>query len=141
MKKYIVIERSRNWDSFDFINEDTKNLGDIWHTHCPYKLSDDKKDGLRPMLFESRQDAVKYKNTHTTKPKSNEFVIIFYLKIGNLIPTLKILLTPKDMSEPVPISPHTVKCNPVLGLIFNCIYPVKGYGLTPNTIDICSFLP
>ena len=81
------------------------------------------------------------KNTHTTKPKSNEFVIIFYLKIGNLIPTLKILLTPKDMSEPVPISPHIVKCNPVLGLIFNCIYPVKGYGLTPNTIDICSFLP
>ena len=67
MKKYIVIERSRNWDSFDFINEDTKNLGDIWHTHCPYKLSDDKKGGLRPMLFESRQDAVKYKNTQQSR--------------------------------------------------------------------------
>ena len=53
MKKYIVIERNRKWDSFDFINEDTKDLGDIWHTHCPYKLSDNKKDGLKPMLFES----------------------------------------------------------------------------------------
>mgnify|MGYP001300294990 FL=1 len=67
MKKYIVIERSRNWDSFDFINEDTKNLGDIWNTHCPYKLSEDKKDGLKPMLFESRQDAVKYKNTQQSR--------------------------------------------------------------------------
>ena len=67
MKKYIVIERTRNWDSFDFINEDTKNLGDIWNTHCPYKLSEDKKDGLKPMLFESRQDAVKYKNTQQSR--------------------------------------------------------------------------
>ena len=63
MKKYIVIERNRKWDSFDFINDDTRDLGDIWHTHCPYKLSDDKKDGLKPMLFENRQDAVRYKNT------------------------------------------------------------------------------
>ena len=65
MKKYIVIERNRKWDSFDFINDDTRDLGDIWHTHCPYKLSDDKKDGLKPMLFENRQDAVNIK-THNS---------------------------------------------------------------------------
>ena len=63
MKKYIVIERSRTRKAFDFINGDTKSLGDIWHTSCPYELSDDKKVELNPLLFESRQDAVKYKNT------------------------------------------------------------------------------
>jgi hypothetical protein len=74
MKKYIVVERSRNWDSFDFINEDTKNLGDIWHTHCPYKLSDDKKDGLKPMLFErANEDWMENRHIHKmygdSKPK------------------------------------------------------------------------
>lgn len=62
-KKYIVIERNRNWDSFDFINESTTNLGDIWHTHCPYKLEDDKKVGLKPLIFDNRNDAVRYKDT------------------------------------------------------------------------------
>ena len=63
MKKYIVIERSRCVKSFDFINKDTKDLGDIWHTHCPYTLSENKKGDLKPLLFESRRDAVKFKNT------------------------------------------------------------------------------
>ena len=39
MKKYIVIERNRKWDSFDLINEDTTGLDDIWESHIPYKLN------------------------------------------------------------------------------------------------------
>ena len=62
MKKYIVVERNRKWDSFDFLNEDTTGLNEIWETHCPYKLSEEEKNGLRPLIFDNRGEAVKYKD-------------------------------------------------------------------------------
>jgi len=62
MKKYVVVDRNRNWDSFDFICEDTTNLGDIWHSHCPYNLEESQREKLRPLIFEKRSDAVKYKD-------------------------------------------------------------------------------
>jgi hypothetical protein len=37
-KKYVVIENNSHSDSFDFINEDTTDLDDIWYSTCPYKI-------------------------------------------------------------------------------------------------------
>jgi len=67
MKKYIVAERNRSRDAFDFVNEDTTDLGDIWHTHCPYKLDNDQIDRLKPLVFEKRAEAVKYKDTQQSQ--------------------------------------------------------------------------
>lgn len=62
MKKYVIVERNRKWNSFDFVNDTTKGLDEIWETHCPYKLSEDEKSRLKPLIFDSRAEAVKYKN-------------------------------------------------------------------------------
>ena len=62
MKKYVIVERNRKWNSFDFVNDSTKGLDEIWETHCPYKLSEDEKSRLKPLIFDSRTEAVKYKN-------------------------------------------------------------------------------
>lgn len=71
MKKYIVVERNRNWETFDFINESTTNLGDIWHTHCPYKLDDDKKEDLKPRIFNKRSEAVRYKDAQQSSANND----------------------------------------------------------------------
>lgn len=63
LKKYIVVERKSRWKTFDFINDDTTGLDDIWHTSCPYKINEDEKDRLRPLIFDNRSEAVKYKDT------------------------------------------------------------------------------
>lgn len=62
MKKYIIVERNRNWDAFDFVNEDTTGLNDIWETHCPYNLSEEEKTNLQPLTFDNRSEAIKYKD-------------------------------------------------------------------------------
>lgn len=62
MKKYVIVERNRKWNSFDFVNDSTKGLDEIWETHCPYKLSEDEKYRLKPLIFDIRTEAVKYKN-------------------------------------------------------------------------------
>lgn len=62
MKKYIVVERSSRWDTFDFINDGTTGLSDIWHTHCPYKIDESEKSRLAPLVFDSKSDATKYKD-------------------------------------------------------------------------------
>tara|TARA_B100000963_G_scaffold361470_1_gene397062 strand:- start:3115 stop:3417 length:303 start_codon:yes stop_codon:yes gene_type:complete len=61
MSKYIVTERCRKNKSFAFVNEDTKNLENIWITECPYNLPIEKQSELRPLIFQNRQDALKYK--------------------------------------------------------------------------------
>jgi len=62
MKKYIVVERNRKWDSFDLINEDTNGLGEIWESHIPYKLNIEERDRIKPLIFDNRSEAVKYKD-------------------------------------------------------------------------------
>jgi len=62
MKKYIVIERNRKQDSFDLVNQDTSGLDDIWETHIPYDLNVDERTNIRPLIFDKRFEAVKYKN-------------------------------------------------------------------------------
>jgi len=61
-KKYIVVERNRKWDYFDLINEDTTDLGDIWESHIPYKLNIEERPNIKPLIFDKRGEAVKYKN-------------------------------------------------------------------------------
>lgn len=62
MKKYVIVERKRKWNSFDFVNESTIGLDEIWETHCPYKISEDEKSILKPLIFDNRTEAIKYKN-------------------------------------------------------------------------------
>lgn len=62
MKKYVIVERNRKWNSFDFVNESTIGLDEIWETHCPYKISEDEKSRLKPLIFDNRTEAIKYKN-------------------------------------------------------------------------------
>lgn len=82
MKKYIVVERNRKWDSFDFLNEDTTGLNEIWETHCPYKLSEEEKNRLRPLIFDKRSEAVKYKDKiqsdHNRNWAENSYVYKMY---------------------------------------------------------------
>lgn len=61
-KRYIITERNRQRDAFHVLNEDTNGLDDIWETHIPYNLKESRKQELRPRIFDSRSDAVKYKN-------------------------------------------------------------------------------
>ena len=62
MKKYIVVERNRKWGSFDLINEDTTDLSDIWESHIPYKLNIEQRGRIKPLIFDKRSEAVKYKD-------------------------------------------------------------------------------
>jgi len=62
MKKYIIVERNRRWNAFDFLNESTKGLDEIWETHCPYKVNEDEKSNLKPLIFDNRSEAIKYKD-------------------------------------------------------------------------------
>ena len=57
MKKYVIVERNRKWNSFDFVNDTTKGLDEIWETHCPYKLSEDEKSRLKPLIFDGHDKA------------------------------------------------------------------------------------
>ena len=61
-KKYVVIENNSHSDSFDFINEDTTDLDDIWYSTCPYKIEKSEMEKLKPMLFENRSDAKLFKD-------------------------------------------------------------------------------
>ena len=62
-KKYVVIENNSYSDSFDFINEDTTDLDNIWHTTCSYEIEKSEMEKLKPMLFENRSDAKLFKDT------------------------------------------------------------------------------
>jgi len=82
MKKYVVVERNRKFNSFDFINEGTKDLGEIWETHCPYSISESEKMGLKPLIFDNRAEAIKYKNKiqsdHNRAWTENSFIYKMY---------------------------------------------------------------
>lgn len=60
MKNYIITERSRKFNSFSFVNGDTKDLKDIWITNCPYKIDSNSLDRLNPKVFNKKSDAYKY---------------------------------------------------------------------------------
>jgi hypothetical protein len=62
MKKYVVVERNRKFNTFNFINEGTTDLSEIWETHCPYSISENEKMSLKPLIFDNRTEAIKYKN-------------------------------------------------------------------------------
>ena len=91
MKKYIVIERNRKRDSFDLINEDTDGLDNIWESHIPYKLNEDEKPNVRPLIFDNRSEAVKYKNKAQSDRdrdwRENDYI---YKSFGDLKPKWKI---------------------------------------------------
>jgi len=91
MKKYIVVERTRSWDSFNLVNEDTTALNDIWETHVPYKLDEDKKSNIKPLIFDNRPDALKYKNKHQSDSdrdwRENDWI---YRRYGDSKPKWKV---------------------------------------------------
>jgi len=62
MKKYVVIERSKKSDSFEFVNTETTGLGDIWYSVCTYRVDESIKGNLKPLIFNSKSEAVKYKD-------------------------------------------------------------------------------
>lgn len=91
MKKYIVVERNRKWDSFDLINEDTTGLDDVWETHIPYKLDVEQRDRIKPLIFDDRSEAVKYKNKHQSDWnrdwRENDYI---YKRYGDSKPKWKV---------------------------------------------------
>jgi hypothetical protein len=91
MKKYVVVERKRKIDGFEFINSDTKDLGEIWITSCPYKINDDSRESLSPLFFEKRSDAVKYKDVQQSQSdkdwRENSYI---YKRYGDSKPKWKI---------------------------------------------------
>ena len=62
MRKYVVVERSRFINSFQFINDETNSLDEIWETISPYKIESEDKKRLSPLIFDNKTDAIKYKN-------------------------------------------------------------------------------
>jgi hypothetical protein len=91
MKKYIVVERNRKFNSFDLINEDTTGLDDIWETHIPYKLNVEERSRIKPLIFDNRSDAVKYKDKHQSDWnrdwRENDYI---YKRYGDSKPKWKI---------------------------------------------------
>ena len=91
MKKYIVVERNRKFDSFDLINEDTDGLDTIWESHIPYHLNEDEKPRVRPLIFDNRSDAVRYKNKAQSDWDrewwENDYI---YKRFGDLKPKWKV---------------------------------------------------
>lgn len=82
MKKYIIVERNRRWETFDFINDGTTNLDDIWHTTCPYNLNEIERDKLSPLIFDNRSEAIKYKDRqqsyYNNDWKENSYIYKFH---------------------------------------------------------------
>ena len=62
MKKYIVVDNNSHPDSFDFINEDTTDLDNIWYSTCPYKIEKSELEKIKPLIFENKSVAKLFKN-------------------------------------------------------------------------------
>ncbi len=80
MKKYVVVERSRKCDSFEFVNTETTGLGDIWYSLCPYRVDESTKEKLKPLVFDSKSEATKYKDVQQSIYEKDWFNNSFYYK-------------------------------------------------------------
>ena len=61
MKKYIIVERNESFKSCLILNESSTSLGDMWWSCIPYKIDKKELEGIKPKVFDSRTDAMKYK--------------------------------------------------------------------------------
>jgi hypothetical protein len=91
MKKYVIVERYRKRDGFDFINEDTNGITEIWETMVPFNLKEEDKGRLKPKVFDNRSEAVKYKDTRQSQSNAdwseNDYI---YKRYGDSKPKWKV---------------------------------------------------
>jgi hypothetical protein len=59
--KYIVVERNEDYKSCLVINEDTTSLSDMWWSCIPYNIDIKELDRVKPKVFDTKSDAMKYK--------------------------------------------------------------------------------
>ena len=70
MKNYIVIERNEDYKSCLVLNEDTTSFGDVWWSMIPYTIDKKESERVKPKVFNSKPDAMKYKKV--LQSQSNE---------------------------------------------------------------------
>jgi hypothetical protein len=78
-KKYVVVgekvyPRRDKTPSFEYINNDTKDIFDIWRTSRPWKLAENA-DPTPPKLFATRSEAVQFKNRANAEQKDQYYGI------------------------------------------------------------------